>query len=177
MLIQEEKVQLVDVAIPLPINDPYTYRVPQNLAGQLQVGCRVRVPFKNRTIIGYSVALDSEREVQKPKDILEVLDSKPVLSDHFLRLTKWISEHYFSSWGEAISNVIPRYLKEAKSETFLEHPFKEIESEFHLNAEQEAASSRIKERILENRFREIFLFPRTWLSPRDVLACHQTQLF
>ncbi|MBI4358878.1 MAG: primosomal protein N' [Candidatus Omnitrophica bacterium] len=158
MLAQEEKTELVDVAIPLPIEDPYTYRLPQSLVGSVQVGCRVRVPFRNRTIIGYVVALDVQRSVEHPKEIMEVIDSEPLLTDHLLRLTKWVSETYFSSWGEAISNVIPRVLKAAlepqpKQKTTTEEP-----NLVHLNEEQEQALTRIRSCIEENRYKEFFIF-------------------
>ena len=158
MLAQEEKIQLVDVAIPLPIGDPYTYRLPQNLVGGVQIGCRVRVPFRNRTIIGYVVASDSKQAVEHPKEILEVIDSEPLLTDHLLRLTKWVSETYFSSWGEAIANVIPKILKtipklQPEEETSTEKP-----NLIRLNEEQEQAFTKIKSRIQEDCFAELFLF-------------------
>ncbi len=158
MLAQEEKIQLVDVAIPLPIQDPYTYRLPANLAGQLQVGCRVRVPFQNRTIVGYAVALDSVRAVERPKDILEVLDTEPVLSDHHLRLAKWISEYYFSSLGEAISNMIPRFLKAIPKVLISETVHTEKSELVRLNEEQHEAFSKLKTHIIEKRFSELFIF-------------------
>ena len=158
MLAQEEKTQLVDIAIPLPIQDPYTYRIPPHLTGQIQPGCRVRVPFQNRTIVGYAVALDSDRPVSRPKDILELLDPKPVLTGHFLRLSKWISEYYFSSWGEAISNMIPKFLKAAPES----HKDETLQAEkpqlVRLSEEQQEAFSRLKARFNEKRFAEIFIF-------------------
>ncbi len=158
MLIQEEKTQLVDVAIPLPIQDPYTYRLPSHLAERIQVGCRVKVPFRNRTITGYAVGLDSNRPVEHPKDILEILDSEPVLTDHLLRLAKWASEYYFSSWGEAISNMVPKFLKAAvTSQTNTSLPLEKPEL-VRLTEEQQEAFSKIKIRIEEKSFAEIFIF-------------------
>ena len=72
-LFEEEKLKLFDVAIPLPFADAFTYSAPQNLENFIQVGWRVLVPFKNRTIVGFVVALDSQKDVESPKKILEVL--------------------------------------------------------------------------------------------------------
>ncbi len=149
---------LVDVAIPLPIKDPYTYRISEDLTQNLQVGCRVRVPFRNRSIIGYIVGLDTQKEVEKTKDIIEVIDAEPVISDHLLRFAKWISEYYFSSWGEAISNMVPKYLKQPKSKPETETAQdKEIQL-LHLNEEQKEALKKIIEHIHSSQFSEIFLF-------------------
>src|SRR3989338_1367863 len=108
--------RLIDVAIPLPVKDPYTYRISEELAKNLQCGCRVRIPFQNRTIVGYVVGINLEKTVKKTKEILDVIDVHPVVSDHLLRLAKLISEYYFSSWGEAISNMVPKYLKQSESQ-------------------------------------------------------------
>ncbi len=158
MLAQEEKIQLVDVAIPLPIQDPYTYRLPTSLSGKLQIGCRVRVPFQNRTIIGYAVGLDSNQTVERAKDILEVLDTEPVLTDHHLRLAKWISEYYFSSWGEAISNMIPKFLKAIPRSLASETAHIEKPQLVRLNEEQQEAFSKLETHIAEKHFSEIFIF-------------------
>ena len=162
-LFQEEKLKLIDVAIPLPIQDPYTYFLSPRFSESLQMGVRVRVPFQNRSIVGYVVGTDSKREVKKPKEILEVLDSNPVVSEHLLRLAKWIGEYYFSSWGEAISNMIPKLLK---TKTHLDEPIQRAHESpekctpaaFQLTEEQERAFSVLKKRVGENRFSEIFLF-------------------
>ena len=37
--------QFVNVIVPLPIAGLYTYSVPKEMEGQVQVGCRVIVPF------------------------------------------------------------------------------------------------------------------------------------
>ncbi len=155
----EEKTRLIDVAIPLPIKDPYTYRVPELLVNAVQVGSRVRVPFRNRSIVGYCVALDPTKEVKKPKDILEVIDPEPVVSDHLLRLARWISDYYFSSWGEAISNMVPKYLKQSAEKSQLDATAEIEESlPLRLNEEQREASQKLTTQIQKNEFHEIFLF-------------------
>lgn len=158
MLAQEEKIQLADIAIPLPVQDPFTYRLPVHLAEQLKVGCRVRVPFRNRTIVGYAVGVDSERHVEQAKDILEVLDPEPVISDHLLRLAKWISQYYFSSWGEAIASVIPKVFKTSVEGTFGVGSVFDRPDTIRLNQEQEKAFVRIKSCLNEGHFSELYIF-------------------
>ena len=43
------------------------------------------------------------------------LDDQPVLSSDMLQLTKWVGEYYGSSWGEAIENALPRWVKYGKN--------------------------------------------------------------
>src|SRR3989338_3511189 len=163
-LFQEEKVRLIEVAIPLPIEDPFTYQVPECFQDQIQAGCRVRIPFKNRSMIGYIVNQDANHAVKNPKVILEVLDPEPVLSDHHLRLARWMGGYYFSSWGEAIQNMLPKILKEGHkvkkgqdSSEALSHSG-DPKPEICLNEEQEKAFARLHHRILEGKYSEVFIF-------------------
>ena len=161
MLIQEEKTKLVDVAIPLPIQDPYTYRLPAHFEGRIQPGARVRIPFRNRSVIGFVVSAESERSVdslREVKEILEVLDSDPVVSDHLLRLAKWISEYYFSSWGEAISNMVPKFFKYDRSQTVEQQREIQASHSVCLNEEQEKAFAQLKKQVERNQFSEVLIF-------------------
>lgn len=161
MLIQAEKTKLVDVAIPFPIQDPYTYRLPANFEGRIQLGIRVRIPFRNRSVVGFVVGAESERSmdsVREVKEILEVLDSEPVVSEHLIRLAKWIGEYYFSSWGEAISNMIPKLLKPDKPRLTERQQEIRPASSIRLNDEQEKAFGELKKLIRQNQFAEAFLF-------------------
>lgn len=154
----EEKIKLVDVALPLPVKDPYTYKISEELAANLQIGCRVRVPFRNREITGYIVGLNIQKEAEKTKEIIEIIDSEPVISDHLLRLAKWMSEYYFSSWGEAISNMIPKYLKSPGSKAEFE-PIQENEIPLlRLNEEQKQALKKLSDRIHTHQYSELFLY-------------------
>ncbi len=104
----------VDVAVPLPIIGLFTYQVPEGLEEKAKVGVRVRVPFKNRDLIGYVVQHRKDPPATPLKNLLEILDDEPVISAAMLALTQWISAEYGSSWGEAIENALPRWVKFGK---------------------------------------------------------------
>ncbi|MBI5183210.1 MAG: primosomal protein N', partial [Nitrospinae bacterium] len=68
----------------------------------------VLVPFGRRRIIGYVVGVsDHVKEGLKIKEIINLLDEEDVISNEMLRLTKWIADYYFSSWGEVIKAALP----------------------------------------------------------------------
>jgi primosomal protein N' (replication factor Y) len=54
-----------DVALPLPIPEPYTYRVPETLADRVTPGARVVVPVRNREVIG--VVVEGRRRTLSPR--------------------------------------------------------------------------------------------------------------
>ncbi len=125
---KETSVLIAQVAIPLPIaTEVFSYSVPEAWAEKAVPGVRVLVPFRNREITGYVVRLDlasasdsrhvPERQNQtlkKLKPLIAVLDDEPVLSENMLDLTKWVADYYGSSWGEAIENALPRWVKYGK---------------------------------------------------------------
>ncbi len=108
--------KFAQVAVALPIDRLFHYRIPEMLSGETAVGKRVFVPFANRRVVGYVVGLTDEAEVREVKDIESVIDKDPIVSDEMLKLTKWISDTYFCSWGEAIAAVIPAGIKQGKRE-------------------------------------------------------------
>ena len=40
------------VALPVPLRMTFTYAVPEQLRAQVQIGCRVLVPFRKKSLIG-----------------------------------------------------------------------------------------------------------------------------
>ena len=59
----------VEVAVPVPLRTLFTYRLPPELAGQVQVGSRVAVPFSRRKVAGIAMAFRDEA----PSDVRRVL--------------------------------------------------------------------------------------------------------
>jgi primosomal protein N' (replication factor Y) len=126
---------MAQVAVPLPIPTIFSYGIPEHLLGKAIPGVRVTVPFRNTEITGYLVGTgpqiknsfesecraESSAPAKKLRTILAILDDQPVLSAAMLQLTKWLGEYYGSSWGEAIENALPRWVKYGKkTEKYIE---------------------------------------------------------
>ncbi|HTL48508.1 MAG TPA: primosomal protein N' [Verrucomicrobiae bacterium] len=104
----------VGIALPVPLPEIYTYTVPPELEARVKAGVRVRVSFRNREAVGYLVKTEMAETDKKLKPILEILDDDPVLSPAILKLTDQISRYYGSSWGDAIENALPQWVKYGK---------------------------------------------------------------
>ena len=95
------KVAKVIVDVPtMQTDQPFTYLVPENLNEQLAVGMRVEVPFGNgnRHVQGFVLAIEpmaamvlDETNVQL-KELVAVLDLKPVLNTEMLALADYMKE-------------------------------------------------------------------------------------
>jgi primosomal protein N' (replication factor Y) (superfamily II helicase) len=108
-----------EVVFNLPIKEPFTYKIPPEFSGKVQVGMRVLVPFGRRRITGYVVNLTAkwDKEIQL-KSISDLPDAEPVVSEEILSLARWMGEYYQSSWGEAIRATLPAGIDDENREEF-----------------------------------------------------------
>ena len=98
----------------MPLDGVFTYSVPQSLEGQVRVGTRVLVPFgRSKTYVGIvdKSSVNYQLSDVKYKDVLQVLDASPILTDCQLRLWQWISDYYMSPIGEVYKAALPSGLK------------------------------------------------------------------
>lgn len=110
-----------DVILPLPLRGTFTYSIPESMAEDVAIGHRVIVPFgKHKFYTGivssFSPVAPRGYEV---KEIISVLDKKPVLRHPQLRLWEWISVYYLASIGDVYKAAVPSGLK-IESETVFE---------------------------------------------------------
>ena len=106
---------IVDVPL-MQTDQPYSYRIPKEFEGMLEVGMRVHVPFGkgNRLIQGIVLGLDSqsaEEEIEQDlKDIVEVLDFSPVLTQEQLWLAEELRKSVFSYKISILKAMLPGFL-------------------------------------------------------------------
>jgi primosomal protein N' (replication factor Y) (superfamily II helicase) len=62
-----------DIYVNLPVDGPFTYSIPEGMTPA--AGCRVRVPFGARKVVGYVERVHATPpEGFIAKDLLEVID-------------------------------------------------------------------------------------------------------
>lgn len=108
----------VDVILPLPLKQLFTYSVPESLSKNVEIGKRVIVQFGSRkiyTAIVFSIHQNAPKEY-KTKNIVSVLDEKPIVNEQQFRLWQWIANYYMCSLGEVFKAALPSGLK-LESET------------------------------------------------------------
>ncbi|MEE2708341.1 MAG: primosomal protein N' [Gemmatimonadota bacterium] len=109
--------RFAEIALPLPIDQLFTYSLTDELRGMALPGCRAYVPFRNRLITGVITGLTDTCPVSNPKPVLDVLENEPILDQTLLKLTRWISEYYLCAWGEAIKTALPSGLLNEAEQT------------------------------------------------------------
>lgn len=110
----------VDVIVPLPIAGQYTYSVPADLEDKVKAGCRIVVPFGSKkfyTAIVTSVHQNAP-ETYETKDLVEVLDTSPVLLKRQYDFWKWLADYYLCTLGDVYKAALPSGMK-LESETLV----------------------------------------------------------
>jgi primosomal protein N' (replication factor Y) len=97
--------EFCDVAVPVPLDMVFTYRVPANTAPV--IGGRVLVPFRQQRLIGIVVELHDRKPSVTTRNVLAVLDPAPVLDDQLLHLGRWIADYYLAPLGEVFRTMLP----------------------------------------------------------------------
>ncbi len=93
-----------DVALPVPLDSAFTYRVNGTVP---VIGGRVLVPFREQRLAGVVVALHDTPPKVAAKQLLQVLDSVPVLDAELIRLGEWVAQYYLAPMGEVFRSMLP----------------------------------------------------------------------
>ena len=102
----------INVALPLPLREEFTYSAGEGYAVEDIVGRRVSVVFNGRSITGFAVSEAAYIKDLKILPIGSVLDAEPVFSGKMLKFLKWMSDHYICSLGEVMKLAIPSVMAE-----------------------------------------------------------------
>lgn len=88
----------------------FTYRISKDM--KAEVGMRVLVPFGKRNVEGFIVKLYDEIKLDYVvKDVIKLIDDKPVLNEEMLELGKYISKKTLSPLTISYQTMLPSALK------------------------------------------------------------------
>ena len=114
--------KFVDVILPLPLHACFTYSLPEDMAGIVQIGCRVVVPFGRKK---YYTAIVQNIHYSAPagyevKEVSALLDAHPILLPEQFRFWDWLADYYLCTRGDVYKAALPSGLK-LESETIVEY--------------------------------------------------------
>ncbi len=102
------------VILPLPLAETFTYALPAPMMDKVQVGCRVIVPFGSRKMYAAVVSALSDEVPEgnfEVKQVLELMDTYPVVTPLQLRLWQWIADYYLCTMGDVLKAAMPGGMK------------------------------------------------------------------
>lgn len=99
----------IDVILPIPLENFFTYHITQAESKFLSPGMRVSVPFGKNKIYTALVLQVHENPplVYEAKDIHQILDEFSIVTPTQLQLWQWISKYYMCSVGEVMRAALP----------------------------------------------------------------------
>jgi len=99
------------VSLEIALRKEFDYSIPPELAGQLDVGSRVQVPFGARKILGVVTAVAEESGHANLKPILKIIGAQTLVTAKVLKLARWIGEYYCCAPETALKSVLPEAVR------------------------------------------------------------------
>src|SRR6185312_12078172 len=102
------------VSLEIALRKEFDYSIPPALAGKIEVGTRVQVPFGARKIFGTVTALAEESAHANLKPILKVIGAQTLVTPKVMQLARWIGEYYCCAPETALKSVLPEAIRKEK---------------------------------------------------------------
>lgn len=95
----------VSVNSPIAQRRAFSYAIPPGLS--IDIGQAVWVPFGNKLLQGVVLELSHYPSVEETREIVGVIEPRPILSLSQVLLARWLSEHYLSPLFDAVALMLP----------------------------------------------------------------------
>ncbi|MEP6821078.1 MAG: primosomal protein N' [Chthoniobacterales bacterium] len=102
------------VIIDRVIHRELDYSIPESLAARVNIGWRVRVPFREHSALGTVVAIVDETEATGLRPIEAIVGERPALSVKVLDLARWMSAYYCCSIETVMRSLLPQVIRRAE---------------------------------------------------------------
>ncbi|MEO6183114.1 MAG: primosomal protein N', partial [Verrucomicrobiota bacterium] len=102
------------VTLELALRKEFDYLIPSELAGQIDVGSRVKVPFGHRQVMGCVTALVENSPHTNLREITKVIGKQTLVTPKILKLARWIGEYYCCPPEIALKSVLPEAVRKEK---------------------------------------------------------------
>jgi primosomal protein N' (replication factor Y) len=107
----------VNIALNVPIDKLFTYKVPDYYIDEIEIGKRVLVSFGKKTLTGLILSTSDKTDLSYVKNIKSILDDERIISDELIKFCKWVAEYYIAPIGEVLFSAVPRNIN-IKSELY-----------------------------------------------------------
>ncbi len=102
------------VTLEIALRKEFDYLIPPELAGQIEVGSRVKVPFGPRQVMGCVTGLIEASSHAALKPIAKVVGTRSLVTPRVLALARWIADYYCCAPEIALKSVLPEAVRKEK---------------------------------------------------------------
>src|SRR5215211_1951233 len=138
----------IQIVVNVPaVSGVFDYSVPESLLGKVGVGHLVIAPFGKQTVQGVVFRFVHQPAVPEVKEIIELVDAAPVMTQTQIALAEALAESTFSSLASIVSLFLPVGLSQ-EADTMYDLPETSPESQ-RANIDSSNIASRIVKLIQE----------------------------
>jgi len=149
------QVNYIQVAIPVPMRQLFTYIIPQNINSEaLHIGARVVVPFSHRQVIGIIISTSATCDIEdkKLKAIISLVNDNFRFPAALLNFLQRCANYYHHPVGDVLQLALPVLLRQ------IEQPTIDLATTWHeLTNETADESSVLIEKIAKKAPKQIAL--------------------
>ena len=110
------------------VDKTFDYIVPFEYIENIKIGMRVKVPFASRELEGFVLDLvNNADDNYELKEIISIVDEKPILNNELLHLGQFMSKKYFSTLISCYQTMLPKALKAQNKTTINKKMIKYVE--------------------------------------------------
>jgi primosomal protein N' (replication factor Y) len=102
------------VTLELALGKEFDYLIPHEMAGLVEVGTRVKVPFAHRQVLGCVTALPESSPHPNLRPLIKIIGSQSFVSPKILQLARWMGEYYCCPPEIALKTVLPEAVRKEK---------------------------------------------------------------
>ena len=125
------KPNYVRVIIDRAIQREFDYSVPETLADRIDIGSRVRVPFRDKSALATVLATLEQSDAKGIRPIEALVGEAPAISESLLELAKWMSAYYCCPLETVMRSLLPQVIRRAEvgwKKQLLVQPLTKIEN-------------------------------------------------
>src|SRR6266446_3751114 len=108
------KPNYVRVIIDRAIQRELDYSVPEALADRIDIGSRVRVPFRDKSALATVLATLEQSDAKGIRPIEALVGEAPAISESLLELAKWMSAYYCCPLETVMRSLLPQVIRRAE---------------------------------------------------------------
>jgi primosomal protein N' (replication factor Y) len=127
--------QYISVIVDLPVkqvNKEFTYHLPPDLKGAVELGRKVIVPFGNQKKDAYVLGYKDKSEIET-KAIIEIADNIHYFNQELLKVARWMAKYYQCYLISALKAIIPSGKLTIKKKRIVELAQSETETKEEIN--------------------------------------------
>src|SRR5262245_20300946 len=102
------------VTLEIALRKEFDYLIPPELAAQIEVGSRVKVPFGPRQVLGVVTSLIEESTHTNLRSIIKMVGRQTLVTPKVLQLARWIADYYCCPVEIALKSVLPEAVRKEK---------------------------------------------------------------